>query len=178
MAFEVLGIAGSLRSGSHNRRLLIDLAATAPAGIEITVFRDLHAVPLFDEDVEEVGIPVGVRLLATAVADADALIISTPEYNQSMPGVLKNALDWLSRPSVGTPLQGKPVAIIGATVGIWGTRLAQSQIRGALLAMGAWILPSPALFAPRAATEAWDDQSLAAFSAAFSKDLTHIGRLR
>lgn len=173
--FSVLGLVGSLRVGSHNRRLLLDIAASAPAGVEIAVFDQLQAVPLFDEDVEDRGVPPGVVALAAAVAGADAIVIATPEYNQSMPGVLKNALDWLSRSSVGSPLRGKPAAVTGATTGTWGTRLAQRQIRGTLLACGAWVMPSPFLFVPRAGAEDWDGSALTDFGIALRADLLRLG---
>lgn len=98
-----------------------------------------------------------MRVLADAVATADAVVFATPEYNQAIPGVIKNAIGWLSRPAVGTPLRGKPVAVTGATTGSWETRLAQKRLRGTLLACGVWLLPTPVLFAARAGSDGWDN---------------------
>lgn len=146
---RILGFAGSLRRRSYNRRLLDLAATTAPGGIQLLV-HDIHDVPLFDEDVEADahGGPEGVRLLRAAIAAADGVLIATPEYNQSMPGVLKNVLDWLSRkdPAYGEVLAGKPVAIVGATPGRWGTRVAQAQVRHALSAMEALVMATPQVY--------------------------------
>jgi chromate reductase len=146
-ANRVLGLAGSLRRQSWNRRLLAAAARTAPDDFTVTVFDTLDAVPLFNED-RELPTPSGVRDLRDAVRAADGLLIATPEYNQSMPGVLKNAIDWLSRDD--SLLRGKPVAIVGVTTGNWGTRLAQATLRQALTATGASVMPQPSLFVTRA----------------------------
>jgi chromate reductase, NAD(P)H dehydrogenase (quinone) len=151
---RVLCLAGSLRRNSWNRRLLQVAAAAAPAQMSLHVYDDLYGVPLFDEDLEqrEPAGPPGVRALRAAVAAADGLLIATPEYNQSLPGVLKNTLDWLSRASPdGEVLLDKPVAIIGASVGPWGTRLAQTAVRQVLHACGAVVMPAPTLFLANAA---------------------------
>jgi chromate reductase, NAD(P)H dehydrogenase (quinone) len=149
---RVLGIAGSLRSGSYNRRLLSTAAECAPEGMSVRL-ADLAAIPLFDEDLEQAtgGGPEPVRRLREQVASADGLLIATPEYNQSIPGVLKNAVDWLSRPEPGAALIGKPVAIIGASGGRWGTRLAQAALRQTLTAAESLVLPQPALYVREAA---------------------------
>ena len=146
--WRVLGIAGSLRRGSFNRRLLEAAAACAPAGMRLGVYDGLGTIPLFDEDLESAtgGGPEPVRRLRDEVAAADALLIATPEYNWSVPGVLKNAIDWLSRPSPDEVLAGKPVAVIGASGGRWGTRLAQGALRQVLAATESAVLPAPALF--------------------------------
>lgn len=114
--------------------------------MNVVVYDDLASVPLFDEDLESAtgGGPDGVLRLRRRVASADGLLISTPEYNQSLPGVLKNAIDWLSRPE--KVLVGKPVSVIGATSGPWGTRLAQSQLRHTLYATGSLVMTTPAMF--------------------------------
>jgi len=145
---HVLGIAGSLRQGSYNRRLLHAAARCAPAGLELTVYDDLASIPPFDEDLETAseGGPASVRRLREHARSAQGLLIATPEYNWSIPGVLKNALDWLSRPAPDEVLAGKPVAVIGATGGSWGTRLAQAALRQVLTATEAAVLPAPALF--------------------------------
>lgn len=154
---SVLAIAGSLRLGSYNRRLLEAAAELAPAGMTVTIFHDLRALPLFDEDLELAtgGGPESVRELRDAVAAADGLLIATPEYNWSIPGVLKNAIDWLSRPPQEV-LANKPVAIIGATAGQWGTRLAQAALRQVLTATESLVMPAPVLFV-RAASDVFDE---------------------
>jgi chromate reductase, NAD(P)H dehydrogenase (quinone) len=146
---QVLGIAGSLRAHSLNRNLLIAAAARAPQGMSISVYGGLDAVPMFNEDLEMAPGPEAVGRLRTAVAHADALLIATPEYNQSLPGVVKNFIDWLSR-SEPDVLAGKPVAIFGATQGSWGTRLAQAAVRQTLAACGALVMPLPQLYVARA----------------------------
>jgi chromate reductase, NAD(P)H dehydrogenase (quinone) len=141
----VLAIGGSLRAGSFNRRLIEAAPAIAPPSLRISVYDDLASVPLFSEDLEIAGVPSGVEQLRRAVASVDGLLIATPEYNQSLPGVVKNMVDWLSR---GEPvmLEDKPVAILGATPGAWGTRIAQSQLRHALAACGAIVMPAPQIY--------------------------------
>lgn len=140
---DVLALPGSLRRSSRNRWLLRAAAGCAPAGMTVTLFDDLAAVPLFSEDLEGEQPPAPVRRLRSAVAAADGVLIATPEYNQSIPGGLKNALDWLSR---SDELEGKPVAVTGATSGPWGTRLAQAAVRHVLHATGSLVLPGPALY--------------------------------
>lgn len=154
---RILALPGSLRRNGHNQRLLENAARIAPTGLAIEVYADLAAVPLFDEDLEAAsgGGPAGVRRLRDAVATADAVLIATPEYNQSLPGVLKNALDWLSRPAPAEVLVGKPVAITGASAGRWGTRLAQASLRQVLVACEAAVMPTPMLFV-RDAAQAFD----------------------
>lgn len=151
-ALEVLAIAGSLRRGSHNRRLLTAAAALAPEGLRVRIYGDLASIPFFDEDLERAsnGGPDAVRRLRHEVAAADGLLLATPEYEQSIPGVLKNVLDWLSRGAPERPLQGKPIAVTGATTGRWGTRMAQAALRQTLAASGALVLPGPSLFVSHA----------------------------
>lgn len=148
---DILGIPGSLRRDSWNRRLLLAACERAPADVRLTVYEDLGAVPLFNEDLEgpDHGCPEGVARLRRAVEQADAVLISTPEYNQSMPGVLKNAIDWLSRPPRSS-FAGKPVALMGATTGEWGTRLSQAALRQTLFACGADLLQVPHLYLRKA----------------------------
>ena len=145
---RILAIAGSLRRGSWNRRLLDAAAANAPAGMTVSVYDDLGSIPMFNEDLESApGGELGaVRRLRAAIAGADGLLIATPEYNQSMPGVLKNAIDWMSRAAPDEVLAGKPVALLGATTGRWGTRLAQHALRQTLAATEALVMPAPALY--------------------------------
>lgn len=148
----VLAIAGSLRRDSFNRWLLNAAAGCAPDGMRIKIYDQLAAIPMFDEDREAAAFVAGpVRELRDQVAPASALLIATPEYNQSMPGVLKNAIDWLSRPAPDEVLVGKPVALIGATAGRWGTRLAQAALRQVLFATESLVLTGPALYLANAA---------------------------
>ena len=145
---RILAIAGSLRRGSWNLRLLEAAAECAPAGMTVSVYYDLASIPMFNEDLEREtdGGPGAVRQLRRKVASFDGLLIATPEYNQSIPGVLKNAIDWLSRPAPDEVLAGKPVAIVGASGGRWGTRLAQHALRQTLYATESLVMPTPALF--------------------------------
>jgi chromate reductase, NAD(P)H dehydrogenase (quinone) len=124
---HVLGFAGSLRKGSFNRAALRAAAELLPAGMSLEVF-DLHPIPVYDGDVEAQGMPEPVQEFRGRIAAADALVIVTPEYNYSMPGVLKNAIDWASRPP-DQPFAGKPVAIMGASPGMMGTSRAQYHLR-------------------------------------------------
>lgn len=154
---RILALPGSLRGGSYNRKLLEAAADRAPATLTIELFDGLAEVPLLDEDLEAIEpLHRGVRHLREAVAGADGLLIATPEYNQSIPGVLKNAIDWLSRPLPGDLLDGKPVAIMGASTGRWGTRLAQAALRQTLTATQAQVMPAPMLFM-RDAAQLFDD---------------------
>jgi chromate reductase len=145
---RVLCLAGSLRRDSWNCRLLNAAATCAPDGFALALYGALAAIPMFNEDLEEPD-PLAVEDLRQAVRTADGLLIATPEYNQSFPGVLKNAIDWLWR-GRDTVLAGKPVAVIGATPGNWGTRLAQAALRQVLNATEARVMPAPMLFVARA----------------------------
>lgn len=150
---HVLAIAGSLRRDSFNRRLLDAAAACAPEGMRVQRYDGLGELPMFDEDRESTALASGpVRALRDQVAAASALLIATPEYNQSIPGVLKNAIDWLSRPAPDEVLVGKPVALIGASAGRWGTRLAQAALRQVLFATESLVLTGPALYLANANT--------------------------
>lgn len=154
MTRQLLCLAGSLRRDSWNRRLLRAGAMLVPPDTHATVYDGLGAVPLFDENLEqaEPAGPPGVRALREAIARADGLVIATPEYNHALPGVLKNALDWLSRESPqGEVLADKPVAVLGASSGPWGTRLAQASLRQVLHTCGALVMPTPTLFMAQAA---------------------------
>lgn len=150
---SVLAIAGSLRRGSYNRLLLEAARLYAPAGMVVQVYDELASIPLFDQDLEIAGVAgsESVKRLRSAVASADGLLIATPEYNWSIPGVLKNAIDWLSRPNPFEVLAGKPIAIIGASRGRWGTRLAQGALRQVLSATESPVMPTPAMFVRDAA---------------------------
>jgi chromate reductase len=138
----VLGIAGSLRRGSYNRSLLRSAQSLAPADMRLDLF-DLHDVPFYDADVEKEGDPGAVTVLKRRVREADALVIATPEYQHSLPGVLKNALDWASRPPKDPPLKGKPIAMMGATPGRYGTARAQAELRKVLAYNDAVVVNRP-----------------------------------
>ena len=126
-AVNVLGISGSLRKGSYNTGLLQAAAELAPADMKLQIF-NLSSIPLYNEDVRTIGYPESVKEFRDRIASADALLIATPEYNYSIPGVLKNAIDWASRPP-NPPVLGKPVAIMGASPGNFGSLRAQMHLR-------------------------------------------------
>ena len=137
---RILGISGSLRRGSHNRALLRAAAAALPPGATLEVWDELAALPAYDEDLDRDPVPEIVARLRAALADADAVLIATPEYNASLPGALKNALDWASRPWPDNPLRGKPVAVIGSSTGLFGAVWAQAEVRKVLKTIGADVL--------------------------------------
>jgi chromate reductase, NAD(P)H dehydrogenase (quinone) len=146
---KVLGIAGSLRAGSYNRGLLRAARELLPVGVQLEE-HDLRGLPFYDGDVEAAGDPQPVIDLKEAIASADALLIATPEYNRGVPGVLKNAVDWASRPTLASPLAGKPVAIVGASTGLGGTARAQQHLRDALEFPRALVLDEPRVLVPEA----------------------------
>jgi chromate reductase, NAD(P)H dehydrogenase (quinone) len=134
---RVLGISGSLRRASHNRTLLRAAAAYLPAPVCFREWRGLDSLPAYSEDGDGPAVAAPVVALRRAIAAADALIIATPEYNHSVPGALKNALDWASRPYSDNSLRGTPVAVIGASSGVFGAVWAQAELRKILKAIGA-----------------------------------------
>jgi chromate reductase len=136
---RILGISGSLRRDSHNTRLLRGVGGLLPEGVELELFDQLAAIPPFNEDDEHEAPPAVVALKA-AIAGADAVLVATPEYNGSIPGVLKNALDWVSRPVSDTPLMGKPTAVIGASTSLFGAVWAQAETRKVLGTIGARVV--------------------------------------
>ena len=146
---SILAVAGSLRRASFNRGLVRAAVEVAPAGITVTTF-DLIDVPLFNADVEARGDPPAVAALKTAIQESDALLIASPEYNHCIPGVLKNAIDWASRPARASALTGKPVAIMGASPGRGGTARAQAQLRDGLTYTNGYVLPLPEVLVPLA----------------------------
>ncbi len=146
---RVLGFAGSLRAGSFNRALLRAARELAPRGMQIDVF-DLAGIPLYDGDVEQKGDPAPVAAFKAAIRDADALLIATPEYNYGVPGVLKNAIDWASRPPRTSVLGGKLAGIIGASPGMAGTARAQLQLRQAFVFTGTEAMLKPEVLVARA----------------------------
>ena len=138
---RILGIVGSVRRGSHNRRLLRAAGDMLPPGVEFVEWEGLAGLPIFDEDLED-SPPPAVEDFLSAVEEADGLLIATPEYNASVPGGLKNALDWASRPFPDNVLREKPAAVIGASTGLFGAVWAQAEVRKALKASGAHALDS------------------------------------
>ena len=153
---RILGIAGSLRRQSHNRKLLGAAEELLPPGVGFERFDGLKAIPPYDadDDVEPASAPV--RELREAIAAADAVLFCTPEYNASIPGVLKNALDWASRPFPDNALRGKPVAVVGGSTGMFGAVWAQAELRKVAGALGAHVVDRelPVGLAEEAFTEA------------------------
>ena len=147
---KLLGISGSLRAGSINTAALRAAAELAPEGADLTI-ATLHDIPLYDGDLEaSEGVPAAVTALAEAIRASDAVVFSTPEYNSGIPGVLKNALDWLSRIGENPPLKGKPVSMISATAGRGGGGRAQYALRLSLVWSEARVLSKPeCLIGPR-----------------------------
>jgi chromate reductase, NAD(P)H dehydrogenase (quinone) len=139
---QVLGVAGSLRRASFNRALLRAALELAPQSMKIEIF-DLAPLPLYNQDEDGEHAPTSARAWRDALWAADALLIVTPEYNYGVPGVLKNALDWASRPPQHHPLKGLPVAIMGTTQGMWGTARGQAQLRQIFVFPNALVLNQP-----------------------------------
>jgi chromate reductase len=137
---NVLGISGSLRRDAHNRRLLLEAAELLPAGVELELFEGLKVVPPYDEDDDVEDPHDAVVELREAIAAADAVLFATPEYNSSIPGQLKNAVDWASRPFGSGALFGKPVAVVGASTGGFGAVWAQAELRKVLGTAGARVV--------------------------------------
>jgi chromate reductase, NAD(P)H dehydrogenase (quinone) len=138
---RVLGISGSLRRDSFNSALLRAAAERLPGGVEFVAFEHLAEIPAYDADLEESGeTPAAVAELRAAMREADAVLVSTPEYNHSIPGALKNALDWASRPAGESALMGTPAAVIGASTGMFGAIWAQAETRKVLGALGGRVL--------------------------------------
>jgi chromate reductase len=156
---NVLGIAGSLRKESFNRRLLLCAGSVARTLGEEMRIHDLAEVPLYNADVEKAGMPDGVAKLRADLEWADCVVIATPEYNNSIPGVLKNAIDWAS--TSGNKWDGKVVALIGATVGAFGTIQAQAHLRHIMLILNAIVVPTPFVYVPKAQEAFNPDGSLA-----------------
>jgi chromate reductase, NAD(P)H dehydrogenase (quinone) len=137
---KVLGISGSLRRDSYNSTLLWAAAELLPPPVELEVFEGLKAVEPYDEDDDRGRGPAGARRLREAIESADAILIATPEYNSSVPGQLKNALDWASRPKGENALWGKPAAVVGASTGMFGAVWSQAEVRKVLGATGARVI--------------------------------------
>ena len=145
---SILGVAGSLRAQSWNRKLLAAVAHLLPPGATLSTF-DLAPIPLYNEDVREQGYPDAVAAFRAAIAQADAVLFVTPEYNYSVPGVLKNAIDWASRPPA-PPFGKKPVATLGASPGMHGTVRGQTQLRELCIGLGMYVVPKPEVYVGKA----------------------------
>jgi chromate reductase len=137
---KILGISGSLRDDSYNTKLLRAASVLLPPDVDFERWGGLKAVPPYDEDDDVQPAPPAVAALREAIAGADAVLFATPEYNWSIPGVLKNAIDWVSRPLASNPLRNKPVAVIGASTGAFGAVWSQAELRKVLSATGARVL--------------------------------------
>jgi chromate reductase, NAD(P)H dehydrogenase (quinone) len=134
---KVLGISGSLRRDSYNTKLLRAAEELLPSYVEFEIFDGLKAIPAYDEDDDVPPTPKAVAALRAAIDGADAVLFATPEYNSSIPGQLKNAIDWLSRPLSTSPLRNKPVAVVGASSGAFGAVWSQAELRKVLGTTGA-----------------------------------------
>jgi chromate reductase len=152
---SVLGFAGSLRQGSYNKAALRAAVELAPAGMRLETF-DLASIQPYNEDVKQRGFPPPEQELREKIRAADALLIVTPEYNRGIPGVLKNAIDWVSRPP-DQPFNGKPVAILGASPGMIGTAVAQYDLRRCLGVLNALVMNTPSVMIGQA-SEKFDEQ--------------------
>src|SRR3954466_6718493 len=137
---RVLGISGPLRRDSYNSGLVRAAADLLPSGAELEVFDGLKAIPPYDADDDVELAPAPVTALRDAIAAADAVLIATPEYNASIPGVLKNALDWAARPDGTSSRRGNPAAVLGASTGLFGAVWAQAETRKVLKTIGAHVL--------------------------------------
>ena len=151
---RILGISGSLRQASHNTALLRTAMDLAPPGIEVEV-ADIRDIPLYDEDLRAKGLPEGAQRFRDQIAKADGILIVTPEYNFSLPGVLKNAIDWASRPPQ-PPFAGKPLGIMGASSGLSGTMRAQYHLRQVAVFLDMHVMNKPEVFVRSAAEKITD----------------------
>ena len=175
----VVGIVGSLRKNSYNRSLMNAVKELAPEGITLEIF-EIGDVPLFNQDREAAEYPKEVQALKDKIKAADGIVIATPEYNRSIPGVLKNVIDWTSRPSVTNPWSRKPVATMGATGGPIGTAVAQGHLRQILTYLNTRIMGQPEFYLGGAAakfdangvlTDQTTKEHIAKFWNAFEKEL-------
>jgi chromate reductase len=137
---KVLGISGSLRRDSYNTKLLRVAEELLPPEVDFVLYQGLKDVPPYDEEDDVQPAPTAVATLRSAIGEADAVLFATPEYNSSVPGSLKNALDWVSRPVATNPLRNKPVVVVGASTGAFGAVWAQAELRKVLAAIGARVV--------------------------------------
>ncbi|MEV6027591.1 NADPH-dependent FMN reductase [Streptomyces sp. NPDC052036] len=153
MSVRILALVGSLRAGSHNRQLAEAAAKHAPEGVEVVLHEGLGQVPFYNEDIDVEGsVPEAAAALRTAASQADALLLFSPEYNGTIPAVLKNAIDWLSRPYGAGALTGKPVAVVGTAFGQFGGVWAQDETRKAAGIAGAAVVEEAKLSIPGSMT--------------------------
>jgi len=153
MSVRILALVGSLRAGSHNRQLAEAAVQHAPEGVEVELFEGLADVPFYNEDIDVEGsLPQAAATLRAAAGQADALLLFSPEYNGTMPAVLKNAIDWLSRPYGAGALSGKPVAVAGTAFGQYGGVWAQDEARKAVGVAGAVVVEEAKLSIPGSMT--------------------------
>lgn len=143
---KILAVSGSLRRDSWNRKVLESAAELFPLRTELELYEELKAVPPYDEEDDVEAAPAAVAHLREAFAGADAVLFATPEYNSSVPGQLKNAIDWVSRPLATNPLRNKPVAVVGASTGAFGAVWAQAELRKVLAAVGARVVEEGVAF--------------------------------
>ncbi|HTP83778.1 MAG TPA: NAD(P)H-dependent oxidoreductase [Alphaproteobacteria bacterium] len=148
---RILGVSGSLRKASYNSATLRAAAGLVPDGASLEVF-DLSPIPVYNDDVRAAGYPPVVQDFRSKIEAADAILFVTPEYNYSMSGVLKNAIDWASRPP-GPPLTRKAVGIMGATMGLWGTTRAQYHLRQVCVFLDLWPINKPEVLIAQAQTK-------------------------
>jgi chromate reductase, NAD(P)H dehydrogenase (quinone) len=141
---KIIGLVGSTRVGSYNQSLMQAFIARMPAGVELTI-ADISQLPFFSEDIED-PYPAAAAQLKAELMTADAFIIATPEYNRGVPGILKNAIDWMSRPKNPSPFFLKPVLVVGASDGNIGTAVAQASLKGSLLHLNAHVLGRPEFY--------------------------------
>ncbi len=156
--FRLLGIPGSIREGSYNRKVLEYVGELLPVGCSYEIFDGISQIPFYDQSYED-NLPEIVVALRNAVRQADGLIVSTPEHNASIPAALKNALEWLSRPVGDGPIERKPVAILGAAPGLYGTIRSQMHLRQILHSTGAFVVQKPEVYINQVATK-FDEQGV------------------
>lgn len=159
-AFRLLGISGSLRKGSYNTLLLRVARDLAPDGVEVDIYDGLGDIPLYNDDVRAQGEPEPAHRLRQAIVEADGVLIATPEYNWSVPGVLQNAIDWVSRPAGHSAFRNKVVAIMGASTSMVGSLRAQLQLRQVLRTVDAITVPKPEVLVSFANTKFDQDGEL------------------
>ncbi|GAA0189465.1 NAD(P)H-dependent oxidoreductase [Glutamicibacter creatinolyticus] len=180
MATKVLTLVGSLRNGSTNRQLAEATVENAPEGVEVSVYSGLENLPFYNEDKDVEGqVPAAAAALRAAVAEADALLVVSPEYNGTMPAVLKNAIDWLSRPFGASAATGLPTAVIGTAFGQYGGVWAQDEARKALGIAGAKVIEDIKIAIPNsvvrfAETHPRDDAEVAEQVSGMLSDIRRI----
>lgn len=149
---RVVGVVASLRQGSYNRLLMQAAQDELPPGMQLEL-AEIADIPFYDGDVEATGLPAPVQRFKAQIRAADALLIATPEYNYAIPGLLKNALDWASRPAGQSALAGKAMAVIGASTGVLGTARAQMQLRQLALGLDVQVANRPEVLLGHAASK-------------------------